>query len=98
MIEYKHENTNVGELSMIKAGTRLNINPIVYKGSGHHYTFPQLSKLLGVHRVFHSIGDVVIRDHSLKLKFTVKRLNNEHLEKRILGHRWEVTMEIIPNQ
>ena len=97
MEQYKHESTNVGKLSMIKAGTRLNINPSTYKGSGHHYTFPQLSKLLGIHRVFHSIGDVVITDHKLRLKFTIKRLNNWHIEKKILGHRWSCEMEIIPN-
>ena len=97
MERYKHEVTNVGKLSMIKAGTRLNINPRNYKGEGHEYTFPELSKLLGIHRVFHSIGDVIIKDNNLKLKFTVTRLNNEHIEKKILGHRWSCVMEIIPN-
>ena len=38
-----NEPTNVGKLSMIKSGKRLNIKPHLWKGNGHHYTFPEMS-------------------------------------------------------
>ena len=91
----KNEPTNVGKLSMIKAGTRLNIRPELYKGSGHTYTFPQLSKLTGIHKVIWSIGSCVITDYEKKVRFEIKRLNTEDLLKCRLGHRWSVTMELI---
>ena len=90
-----NEPTNVGKLSMIKSGKRLNIKPHLWKGNGHHYTFPQMSELLGIHRIIWTFGSCIITDYEKKVRFKITVLDNEHQEKRVNGWRWSIEKEVI---
>ena len=80
--------TNLGKLTFPYGERIINqINHGTFKGSKHHYTFPQVSKLTGVHKVPTYLK---ITDHKAKVSYTIQDASTWDKSKIKIGWRFQV--------
>ena len=79
--------TTLGKLFFPEGRIINQINHGAFKGKKKYYTFPQVSKIIGTHRI---PSYIKVTDHKAKVSYTVNEVQSWDKVKKMNGWRFQV--------